>query len=166
MIGVDTNVLLRLFLRDDEEQRALAERCIERATREAAIMINPIVLAEFAWTLARVRRLQRDDVATTSNACFRPTILASFSLPRLRLRSRLAGTGRPTLATTSLHRSTLRSAAAPQSRSMRAHSISMRFRRSRERPTCLQRFSAPPMPTCSGPPLATGCTLPTRQRHG
>jgi predicted nucleic-acid-binding protein len=63
MIGVDTNVLLRLFLRDDEEQRARAERCIESATRDAAIMINPIVLSEFAWTLARVRRLQRDDVA-------------------------------------------------------------------------------------------------------
>jgi predicted nucleic-acid-binding protein len=63
MIRVDTNVLLRLFLRDDEEQRARAELRIERATREPAIMINPIVLAEFAWTLARGLRLQRDDLA-------------------------------------------------------------------------------------------------------
>jgi predicted nucleic-acid-binding protein len=63
MIGVDTIVLLRLFLRDDESQRGRAERCIEHATRESAIMINPIVLAEFAWTLSRVRRLKRDDVA-------------------------------------------------------------------------------------------------------
>jgi predicted nucleic-acid-binding protein len=37
MIGVDTNVLLGLFLRDDEEQRARAERSIERATRESAL---------------------------------------------------------------------------------------------------------------------------------
>jgi predicted nucleic-acid-binding protein len=36
MIGVDTNVLLGLFLRD-EEQRARAERSIERATRESAL---------------------------------------------------------------------------------------------------------------------------------
>jgi predicted nucleic-acid-binding protein len=54
MIGLDTNVLVRLFVRDDPAQTAqvqgfLATRC----TAESPGFINCIVLAEFVWVLRR-----------------------------------------------------------------------------------------------------------------
>jgi predicted nucleic-acid-binding protein len=60
MIGIDTNVLVRLFeLEDDPQQTAAARRLIE--TR-APVFINPIVLAEFAWTLRSIFKLDREAV--------------------------------------------------------------------------------------------------------
>ena len=63
MIGLDTNVLLRLFVEDDVDQCRKARRFVGEAAAEAPCLINPIVLAEFAWTLARVFRLNRGEVA-------------------------------------------------------------------------------------------------------
>ncbi len=63
MIAIDTNVLLRLFLRDDAEQTLQAERCVIDGRKEAPVMVNLIVLSEFAWTLARNKRLSRVAVA-------------------------------------------------------------------------------------------------------
>lgn len=63
MIGLDTNVLLRLFMADDEEQRDRAERAVATAISSGSLRINAIVLVEFAWTLARAFKLPRDRVA-------------------------------------------------------------------------------------------------------
>ena len=64
MIGIDTNVLLRIFLRDDQAQLDQARRIIAEAVIHAPVLINPIVLSEFAWTLSKGIKLSRKDVAS------------------------------------------------------------------------------------------------------
>lgn len=62
MIGLDTNVLLRLG--DDQEpgQRDRA-RALVRSQGANGCFVNAIVLAEFAWTLTRSYKLPRGDAA-------------------------------------------------------------------------------------------------------
>jgi len=62
MIGLDTNVLLRLG--DDEEpvQRDRA-RALVLSQGVGGCFVNAIVLVEFAWTLLRRYKLSRGDVA-------------------------------------------------------------------------------------------------------
>jgi predicted nucleic-acid-binding protein len=60
MIGIDTNVLLRLFeVGDDAEQTAAARQLVRD---QAPVFVNPIVLAEFAWTLRKTFKLDRATV--------------------------------------------------------------------------------------------------------
>ncbi len=63
MIGLDTNVLLRLFVEDDPAQCERARRFVDAAAADEACLVNPIVLAEFAWTLARRYKRKRPEVA-------------------------------------------------------------------------------------------------------
>ncbi|HLJ72025.1 MAG TPA: type II toxin-antitoxin system VapC family toxin [Roseiarcus sp.] len=63
MIGLDTNVLLRVFIEDDPAQSERARRLVRRATAEGRVLINSIVLSEFAWTLARTFKLGRLEIA-------------------------------------------------------------------------------------------------------
>ncbi len=62
MIGLDTNILLRLGDDDDKAQRDRA-RALVRAQGEGGCYVNEIVLAELAWTLTRFYKLSRDEVA-------------------------------------------------------------------------------------------------------
>lgn len=62
MIGLDTNVLLRLFDRSDRAQTTAAERLIAEQGQEGCLL-NPIVLSEFAWTLDRTYKVGRGIVA-------------------------------------------------------------------------------------------------------
>lgn len=62
MIGVDTNILLRLGDDDDMAQRDRA-RALVRAQGEGGCYVNKIVLAEFAWTLTQFYKLSRSEVA-------------------------------------------------------------------------------------------------------
>ena len=60
MIAFDTNVLLRLLLRDDEEQSVKALHVFER---ESCILITDLVLAECLWTLRGPKyRQSKDDL--------------------------------------------------------------------------------------------------------
>lgn len=60
MIAVDTNVLLRYFLHDDELQAAQADTVFDPAE---TILITDVVLVETVWTLVgRKYRLARADV--------------------------------------------------------------------------------------------------------
>ena len=63
MIGLDTNVLLRLFVEDDPAQSDRARRLVDAAAADEPCVINPVVLAEFAWTLARNFKIRRQEVA-------------------------------------------------------------------------------------------------------
>ncbi len=63
MIGLDTNVLLRLFIDDDPAQCERARRFVDQVAAEEPCLVNPVVLAEFAWTLARRYKRERPDVA-------------------------------------------------------------------------------------------------------
>ncbi len=60
MIAVDTNVLLRYLLKDDDTQAEKSRRVFERAE---CILITDIVLVEAVWTLiGRRYRATRDDI--------------------------------------------------------------------------------------------------------
>ena len=50
MIGLDTNVLLRMFERDDLAQSRPRASALVRSRREW-LLCNPIVLTELTWTL-------------------------------------------------------------------------------------------------------------------
>jgi predicted nucleic-acid-binding protein len=57
MVGIDTNVLVRFFEANDDARQTAAAR---ELVREAApVFVNPVVLAEFAWTLRTVFKLGR-----------------------------------------------------------------------------------------------------------
>ena len=63
MIGLDTNVVVRLFANDDRVQRAASVRLIEGMPPGEVALVNSIVLAELLWTLRRVYRFQSDQLA-------------------------------------------------------------------------------------------------------
>jgi predicted nucleic-acid-binding protein len=52
MIGIDTNVLLRLVLDDDPEQSAAVEHLLSNVG-PGDILVGLVVIAEFAWVLKR-----------------------------------------------------------------------------------------------------------------
>lgn len=53
MLGVDSNILVRFFTRDDEKQYDQASRLFDQAT-DRSLFISVIVLVELNWTLRRV----------------------------------------------------------------------------------------------------------------
>jgi predicted nucleic-acid-binding protein len=63
MIGLDTNVLLRLFVDDDAGQSERARRHVGAATAYEPCLINSVVLAKFAWALAKKMKRNRTEVA-------------------------------------------------------------------------------------------------------
>lgn len=71
MIGLDTNILVRLLVADDPEQTARARRFVEnRCTRETPGFINCIVLAELVWVLARAYDYSRAEIAAAVESLF------------------------------------------------------------------------------------------------
>jgi predicted nucleic-acid-binding protein len=64
MNGIDTNVLLRLLLRDDSEQAAMADQFMERCqAADEVCFINRIVMVETVWLLQSGYGYARKDVA-------------------------------------------------------------------------------------------------------
>jgi predicted nucleic-acid-binding protein len=62
MIAVDTNVLLRLTLMDEKAQLEQAAALVEKALASRQdVFINPVVLSEYVWTLARTYRASRQE---------------------------------------------------------------------------------------------------------
>ncbi|MCU0830109.1 MAG: PIN domain-containing protein [Rhizobiaceae bacterium] len=59
MIGVDTNVLIRLLVRDDEHQFNRVMALIDRAEMDGPYFLNPLVLTETVWVLERRVGLDR-----------------------------------------------------------------------------------------------------------
>lgn len=64
-ITADTNLLVRVIMRDDPAQAQTALEILESAS---AVAIPPPCLCEFAWVLDRVYRLGRDDIALAIRA--------------------------------------------------------------------------------------------------
>ncbi len=64
MIGVDTNILLRAFADDDEQQGAQARELLARLEADGGtVWVNTVVLCEFVWTLRGTKRLSRAELA-------------------------------------------------------------------------------------------------------
>jgi predicted nucleic-acid-binding protein len=61
--GVDTNIVLRIFDRTDARQSSAVERLIAEAAGSKDLLLNPIVLAELAWTLKRSYKKSRSVIA-------------------------------------------------------------------------------------------------------
>lgn len=69
MLGVDTNVLVRFFTRDDQAQFEEAQRLVAGAG-EGGLYIDPIVLVEFNWVLRRVYGMTRKEVFLVLDGLF------------------------------------------------------------------------------------------------
>jgi predicted nucleic-acid-binding protein len=67
MIGLDTNVLVRVFAGDNPAQAARVIRLLDHELGDERVYINAIVLVEFAWTMRRVYRWDRDWVLKAIN---------------------------------------------------------------------------------------------------
>jgi predicted nucleic-acid-binding protein len=64
MIGLDTNVLVRLVVGDDPQQTEQAKRFVDRrCTPESPGFINCVVLAKLVWVLAGPYGYGRSEIA-------------------------------------------------------------------------------------------------------
>jgi predicted nucleic-acid-binding protein len=59
MIGIDTNVIVRLLTRDDPEQFDAAVRLVKASGPDRPLFVNPIVVAETIWVLERIYKTDR-----------------------------------------------------------------------------------------------------------
>lgn len=60
LIGVDTNIIVRLLIRDDATQYDAAVKLITRAREDGPLFINPLVIAETVWVLERKYNIAPD----------------------------------------------------------------------------------------------------------
>lgn len=65
MEAFDTNVVVRLCVRDDEEQSHRAELAFRRATAGAGAWLSSVVLVEVAWVLRVAYKFDRATTAAT-----------------------------------------------------------------------------------------------------
>lgn len=64
MLGVDTNILVRLIVKDDSVQAARAAKAlVEKCSEKDPGFVNCIVLAEVSWVLSRVYKYSREEIA-------------------------------------------------------------------------------------------------------
>lgn len=76
MIALDTNVLVRLVLYDDETQARAAERLVVRARREQTeLFLADVVLCELVWVLTRRAGLSREEIATALDQLLRTELM-------------------------------------------------------------------------------------------
>ena len=66
MVGLDTNVLVRFFTRDDPAQATRARQAIEKSVREqVSCCISAIVLCELVWVLKTSLRFRKEEILDT-----------------------------------------------------------------------------------------------------
>ncbi|MFZ0210556.1 MAG: hypothetical protein WAL59_31385, partial [Roseiarcus sp.] len=70
MIGVDTNLLVRVFVGDDAQQGLAASRLLDQSGR-SQIFVNVVVLVEFAWTMRRAYKWDDDWIRQALNMIVR-----------------------------------------------------------------------------------------------
>jgi len=69
MLGVDTNVLIRYLIRDDQLQYEKARRLIDReVSRGEPVLVSLVVLLETEWVLRSRYELPKSDVVTVFSA--------------------------------------------------------------------------------------------------
>lgn len=86
MIGLDTNVLVRYLVRDDEAQAQAAAAVIgEHCTPDSPGWLNRIVLSELVWVLGRTYKYSREQIVTVLERIQRTRQLAVEDLSEVRL---------------------------------------------------------------------------------
>lgn len=81
MIALDTNVLVRFLVEDDEDQTAAAAALVDRAIAAGeTIFVSDIVLCETVWVLAGSYRVARAAIATALRELLRARHL-TFASP-------------------------------------------------------------------------------------
>ena len=60
MIGLDTNIHVRLFAEDDRKQRDAAVALLDDLGPDEKAVVNLIVVVELDWVLARTYKFDRD----------------------------------------------------------------------------------------------------------
>ena len=69
MIALDTNVLVRFVVEDDDEQTERATRLIQDAVRKnEPLFVSAVVLCEAVWVMARVYKLPKKELLQTLRA--------------------------------------------------------------------------------------------------
>lgn len=77
MIAIDTNVLLRYVLDDDDRQARAARHLIDdECSPESRALVHEVVVTELAWVLKRRGEHARRDVARTLRELLNNTHLA------------------------------------------------------------------------------------------
>ncbi len=72
MIGLDTNVLVRLLTGDDATQRSTAKAYINRnCSSDDPAFVNRVVLIETVWVLESVYEYTRDNIAAAIDTLLR-----------------------------------------------------------------------------------------------
>ncbi|REJ75144.1 MAG: PIN domain-containing protein [Acidobacteria bacterium] len=85
MIALDTNVLVRLLVEDDEAQTARCKALVERIQAEGATAwVSDVVICEFVWVLSTSYKLGRGDVSDLVDALLRARHLVYRDSARLR----------------------------------------------------------------------------------
>ena len=84
MIGLDTNVIVRYLVEDDEAQSRRATTLIEATiARDEELFISDIVMCETVWVLSSSYRFSRTEIANTLAALLRARSVVFTSTDRL-----------------------------------------------------------------------------------
>lgn len=81
-VGIDTNVLLRYILQDDEQSK-IATKFFESLSLKHQGFINNTVIIELIWVLSRTYKQTKSDIAMLLEELFSMPIFAFDNLPLL-----------------------------------------------------------------------------------
>jgi predicted nucleic-acid-binding protein len=73
MIGIDSNVLVRIFVRDDPHQTAAAVRFLGTRTSDDPAFVSAVVVAELVWALERTYRYTSAAIHEALDSLFEST---------------------------------------------------------------------------------------------
>lgn len=62
MIGLDTNILVRYIIQDDDDRAKLARQLIESLSENRPAHVSLIALAELCWVLTQRYKITRNDL--------------------------------------------------------------------------------------------------------
>jgi predicted nucleic-acid-binding protein len=65
MIGIDTNVLVRYLVQDNEQQASAANKILDRISDINPAFINNIVICETVWVLSRAYKYEKKLIIKT-----------------------------------------------------------------------------------------------------
>ena len=84
MIGVDTNVLIRYLIRDDQHQYEKARRMIDRGVSKGEpVLVSFLVLLVTEWVLRSRYELQKSDIVAAFSALLDTADLALEDEPSI-----------------------------------------------------------------------------------